>query len=382
VTNSRYSWFGALALVCLTGCSKPAPVEEAAKKAPEESSAPRLYVTNEVSGDMTIIDSATYNVIATVPLGKRPRGIHASPDRKTIYVALSGSPIAGPGVDESTLPPPDKSADGIGVFDVAQKKVVRVIKGGSDPENFDISKDGTQLYISNEDDAAVSVVDIASGTVVKSAKVGEQPEGVKATPDGKLVYVTSEETGTIGVLDPVAGKILKTFKVGHRPRSVAFTPDGSKAYINAENDGTVVIVDAVKQKMTGSIPLGKAGVIKPMAVLLSPDGSKLFVSTGRGHMVFTIDTATDKVLGSVEVARPSILRTDLLTTSPSSTWRPTLSSRRFPLDRARGALSLLSDDLSTTHDPGQHARLCRSRRCRGYSASCGAERELADRSAT
>ncbi len=130
-----------------TGCSTTAPVQQAEKKAPEESSAPRIYVTNEVSG-------GTYDTIATVPLGKRPRGIHASPDRKTIYVALSGSPIRGPGVDESTLPPPDKSADGIGVFDVAQNEVVRVIKGGSDPENFDVSKDGTQLFISNEDDAA------------------------------------------------------------------------------------------------------------------------------------------------------------------------------------------------------------------------------------
>ena len=112
-----------------TGCSTPAPVPEAAK-APAESTAFKLYVTNEVSGDMTIIDSADYHVIATVPLGKRPRGIHPSPDRKTIYVALSGSPIAGPGVDESTLPPPDKSADGIGVFDVAQRKIVRVLKAG------------------------------------------------------------------------------------------------------------------------------------------------------------------------------------------------------------------------------------------------------------
>jgi YVTN family beta-propeller protein len=218
VTKRISLGLAACMLTLWTGCSTPAPVASVETKAPADSTAFRLYVTNEVSGDMTVIDSATYNVIATVPLGKRPRGIHASPDRKTIYVALSGSPIAGPGVDESTLPPPDKSADGIGVFDVAQNKVVRVIKGGSDPENFDVSKDGTQLYISNEDDSAVSVVDIASGAVVKSAKVGGQPEGVKVTPDGKLVYVTSEETGTISVLDPVAGKILKTFKVGHRPR--------------------------------------------------------------------------------------------------------------------------------------------------------------------
>ena len=285
-------------------CSHQAP-QQAEKEVPGDSWAFRIYVTNEVSGDMTVIDPATYNVLATVPLGKRPRGIHASPDRKTIYVALSGSPIGGPDVDESTLPPPDKSADGIGVFDVVQNKLVRTIKGGSDPENFDISKDGTQLFISNEDDSAVSVVDVASGSVVKSAKVGGQPEGVKVTPDGNLVYVTSEETGTISVLDPAAGKILQTFKVGHRPRSVAFFPDGSKAYVNAENDGSVVLVDAVKRKMIQTIQLGKPGLIKPMAVLLSPDAGRLCISTGRGRQVFMIDTATNTVAGSVEVgARP------------------------------------------------------------------------------
>jgi YVTN family beta-propeller protein len=61
----------------------------------------------------------------------------------------------------------------------------------------------------------------------------------------------------------------------------------------------------VKQQMTGTIPLGKPGVIKPMALLLSPDATRLYVSTGRGKQVFTIDTATDKPVSSVEVgARP------------------------------------------------------------------------------
>jgi YVTN family beta-propeller protein len=134
-----------------TGCNHAKAPEQPAPAAPVATNQPRLYVTNEVGGDLTIIDSGNFNVLATVPLGKRPRGIHPSPDHKTIYVALSGSPIAGPDVDESTLPPPDKTADGIGVFDVAQGKVVRIIHGGSDPENFDVSPDGSQLYISNED---------------------------------------------------------------------------------------------------------------------------------------------------------------------------------------------------------------------------------------
>jgi YVTN family beta-propeller protein len=287
----------------LTGCKTAKQAPETTNETALVFTGPRVYVSNEVSGDMSVIDGGARKLLATIPLGKRPRGIHPSPDGKTIYVALSGSPVAGPDVDESTLPPPDKSADGIGVFDVAQNKLLRIIKGGSDPENFDVSKDGKQIYISNEDDSAVSIVDVASGTVVKTIKVGAQPEGVKVTPDGKLVFVTSEEDGTIAVLDPSAGKIIDTFKVGHRPRSIAFMPDGKRGYVNAENDGTVVVFDAVRHKMLKAIQLGKPGVIKPMAVLLSPDASKLYVSTGRGGKVFTVNTADDTVAGSVEVGK-------------------------------------------------------------------------------
>src|SRR5579885_774801 len=72
-----------------------------------------VYVSNEASGDLTVIDPVKLES-TTIPIGKRARGIHVTPDGKYIYIALSGSPLAPPGVDESTLPPPDKSADGIG----------------------------------------------------------------------------------------------------------------------------------------------------------------------------------------------------------------------------------------------------------------------------
>src|SRR5580698_9765769 len=97
---------GVVFCVGLAGCSS----KQAAPPAPAavvESTAPRIFVTDEISGDMTVIDSGTAQVITTIYLGKRPCGIHASPDHKTIYVALSGSPVGGPNVDESTLPPPD-----------------------------------------------------------------------------------------------------------------------------------------------------------------------------------------------------------------------------------------------------------------------------------
>src|SRR5262245_58695272 len=261
----------------------------------------RIYVTNERSGDLSVIDAATHEVIATVPLGKRPRGIHASKDGQTIYVALSGSPIAPPGVDESKLPPPDKQADGIGVFDVRENKLVRIISGGSDPEEFDLSKDGTLLYCSNEDAGQMSIIDIAAGRVVASIPVGEEPEGVSTSPDGKFAFVTSEAGGTIAVIDTEARKAIKTFPVGNRPRHVAFFHDGSKAYVTRENDGVISVMDTVKYQPIETIDLCVPGQIKPMMVVLSPDATKASVTSGRGKKLFIVDTSTNMVTASIEV---------------------------------------------------------------------------------
>jgi YVTN family beta-propeller protein len=294
--------FFILWILLLSGCrERQTPVQDKNSAAPPKPGAYRVYVTNERSGDLSIIDSANNEVIASVPLGKRPRGIHASLDGKTIYIALSGSPIAGPGIDESKLPPPDKKADGIGVFDVEAKKLVKVIASGSDPEDFDLSKDGKLIYISNEDAAAVSVVDLAEGKVLNTLKVGEEPEGVATSPDGKFVYVTSEGQGAISVIDTASAKVIKTFKVGHRPRHTAFFPDMSKAYITRENDGMLAIADATQHKKIGEIEIGTPGQIKPMSVILSKDAKTAYVSTGRGRKVFVIDTATDKATSSIEV---------------------------------------------------------------------------------
>src|SRR6266404_2944045 len=112
-----------------------------------------VYVSNEASGDITVIDPVKLEAIATVPLGKRPRGIHATADGKLIYVTMSGSAFAPPGTDESKLPPPDRSADGIAVLDPSDDKMVRKLPAGIDPEQFALRHDGKMLYISNEDDA-------------------------------------------------------------------------------------------------------------------------------------------------------------------------------------------------------------------------------------
>src|SRR3954465_16086031 len=126
-----------------------------------------LYVSAEESGEIIVVDAERGEVAARIPVGKRPRGVKLSHDGKRLYVALSGSPRAAPGADESKLPPPDRAADGVGVVDLATRKLVRTLPSGQDPESFDLSSDGKLLYVSNEESSEMSVVDLAAGKVTR-----------------------------------------------------------------------------------------------------------------------------------------------------------------------------------------------------------------------
>lgn len=261
------------------------------------------YVSNEGSDNISVIDTRVDSVVATIFVGKRPRGIRVSPDGRTIYVALSGSPRGGPGVDESKLPPPDKRYDGVAAVDVASYRVNAILPGGSDPETFDVDPASRTLYVSNEDSGTASVVDIPARRVIARVPVGREPEGVRLAPDGKTVWVTSEGDATVSVIDTRSNTVRATVSTGKRPRNVAFTPDGAVAYVTAEVGGVVTVVDARTFRVRHDIRLPPGS--KPMGVVVSPDGRRVYVTTGRGGMLAVVATGSDSLLAAIPVgARP------------------------------------------------------------------------------
>ena len=271
----------------------------------------QVFVSNERGGTVTVIDGSDLSAVGTIPVGKRPRGIHASPDGKTVYVALSGTPVGGPPALDAQGNPilnkkddaeddadADKSSDGIGIIDVAGKILRTKIHGGSDPEEFAVSAQGDQIWISNEDTQSATVLDIKSGKVAHIIPVGREPEGVSLTPDGKQVYVTCESGGDVYVIDSSTYTVLRQFKVEGRPRSVAFVP-GGVGFVGSESAGQVDVIDAADSKVLQVVTLPKGS--RPMKVLVSANGKLVYVSNGRAGTIAILDAQTYAVSATVKV---------------------------------------------------------------------------------
>jgi YVTN family beta-propeller protein len=282
----------------------PAPPAAPAAPAAPRPEGPQLYVSDETGGKLIVVDPASGQAVEEIAVGKRPRGLHLSHDGAQVLVALSGSPIGGPGVDESKLPPPDRSADGIGVVDLATRKLLRTYKSGQDPESFDLSPDGRTVYVSNEDAAEMSIVDLASGEITHRVKVGEEPEGVTVRPDGRIVYVTCEEENEVVAVDTASAAVVGRIATGARPRSIAFTADSATAFVTNENDATVTVVDAQKHRVLSKITIprtkGTPTPPRPMGSIMSPDGRSVYVSLGRARSVAVIDVAKRAFVRSIE----------------------------------------------------------------------------------
>jgi YVTN family beta-propeller protein len=120
---------------------------------------PTAWVSNERDNTVSVIDVDTLEVVDTIPVGQRPRGLVFSPDYARLYICASDS-------------------DAVQVLDVATRRVVTNLPSGADPEFFDLGPDGRYLYIANEDDAITTVVDTAERRVVAQIEVGVEPEGM------------------------------------------------------------------------------------------------------------------------------------------------------------------------------------------------------------
>jgi YVTN family beta-propeller protein len=251
--------------------------------------AERAYVSNEDDGTVTVIDADRSAAIATIAVGKRPRGLALSPDGRLLYVAVSGVPKCPPPLTDAQCAQlkRDPSADGIAVVDTAARARTRLLTGVTDPERVAVSRDGRRLFVSEEDAARLAVVDAARGRVLATVAVGREPEGVRLSPNGLWVLVTSEEDNTVTIVDARSYAILAKVTVGARPRDLAFTSDSRLAYVSGEADASIYRITVPAGAPSGEF-FKLAPQARPMGVALDTQRGRLYVGTGRAGTVAVV----------------------------------------------------------------------------------------------
>jgi YVTN family beta-propeller protein len=251
------------------------------------NAAPFAYVTNEGSNSVSVIDTATNTVVATVPaVGSRPRDIAITPDGSQAYVAN----LSNPGT--------------VSIINTTTNSVVATISTGIgiEPTGVAIANPtGAFAYVTNFRSNTVSVIDTATRTVVASIGVGTEPTGIAVTPDGAFTYVTnistSSSVGSVSVIDNVTRSVTTSVTVGMWPRDLAISPNGVFVYIANEKGNTVSVIATASNTVIATVPLSPE--IQPISVAFTPDGAFAYVTNRTSGRISIIDTSTHSVVQTI-----------------------------------------------------------------------------------
>jgi YVTN family beta-propeller protein len=144
----------------------------------KELSSSLIYVTNESSDNVSVINRYSGEVIETIMTGKSPRGITASlaGDRPKIYVANSG-------------------ANSVSVIDPTTNKVENEIpvRFGTEPVDLTVGtiQSGRKLlFIANYKSNSVSIMDLSTYRELEKVDVGSGPIALEADPSANNLIVS------------------------------------------------------------------------------------------------------------------------------------------------------------------------------------------------
>jgi YVTN family beta-propeller protein len=254
--------------------------------AQQASCSDRLYAANSFSHNVSVVDTNTFDVIETTPVGLAPGWMIFSADRKTIYVSNNWQ-------------------RSISVIDVATNTVVKTIVTAAGPIGLAATPDGTRLVVSYLK-GEVRIIELATGAVTPPIKVGFDPEQIRMTPDGKYVYMVSTLEG-IFKLDVERGEIVDTVPVSDiadpegsfwaqffpLPYNIEFSPDNALLYVAATIGGFMAVIDL----QTNTV-LDRWKADGATAIQFSRDQSKVYVTNHWGATVDEYDLLSGEQLRS------------------------------------------------------------------------------------
>lgn len=262
-----------------------------------------LIVATRENGSVSIIDTATNEVVKQIPVGKNPEFVRVRGNFS--FVSYEPSAKAGPpptpGSDAAKAAAKDdddQEPARIGIIDLKLGKKVREIIGGPETEGVEFSKDGQQLIITNEADNSITVHSMKTGKLLKTIKThayGDRPRGIKVSPDGKTYLATLEFGNKFMVMDKNF-KVLRTVDTGATPYGIAYDRQGERIFVATNKAKALEVYDAKTYAKIKDIPTGN----RCWHFSFTPDDKEVLLACGKSDAVFVIDAEKLEVTKQIE----------------------------------------------------------------------------------
>ena len=251
----------------------------------------RLLVTaDKDSGSISIIDTASGQVVRTVAIGKNTEFVRVRGDMAYVSYepASKGGPPPKPGeVVEKDDDDEDEEPARIAIVDLKAGKVVKEIISGPETEGIEFTPDGTRLVVTNEADNTITVHDINTGELLKTVSTreyGDRPRGIKVSPDGQTYVSTLEYGNNFLVLDAEFNP-LRAVATGQTPYGIAFDRNGDYIYVAAAKEQKLQVFDAKRYEKVREVATGE----RCWHFTFTPDDRQILLACGRSHEVLVID---------------------------------------------------------------------------------------------
>lgn len=204
----------------------------------------RIVVAAERGRSVVLIDPAR-GVAAAIPTDQRGSHMLAvAPDRTRAYVSniMSGT---------------------VSVIDLVRLTKLNDIKVGGYPEGIAVARDGRQLWVGDDSAPLIRVVDLATQKIVRTIATRSIAIRVLFTRDGKTAVVSNMTTDTLELFDARTGDLRQTISVSGSPNAmqvtIALSRDGRRVYVAETARSTVAEVDIAKGQVTRRIQAGANG---------------------------------------------------------------------------------------------------------------------------
>lgn len=135
-------------------------------------------------------------------------------------VALTG--------DDATVVMANQDCGGISIFDTASNTLRASVPTGGEPSSVVIHPNDTSVFVANRADATVVRVDGIDGTSPTAGTpvaVGSEPTGLALSPTGKLLFVAEHAEGSIAVIDTATMQVVDRITGVDTPYALAVTND-------------------------------------------------------------------------------------------------------------------------------------------------------------